>query len=403
MSILSATRRPMAQQSARPGVPWLTVATLALGLSCTTAFWFVSLEGTIGSPERFETPFATSLMVAVTLLPFFGAGVLGDPDAGQALVRSRAALPRQGGRHRGPVRRRPAPCSVIAALVASAVYDYHLQVPFIGRMAGMAPCTGSCVPREQHEILALHVRGVWLVGRWLLLTNAVLVTWLVAMWGGRIKLTTSPSGDAAEAPARAGGLRHDVRLLLGGMLVGAAVIHAAVVPEHLDEWLAAGVFFIALTTAELAVAGLLLTGHGGRRILLAAAAVSVIPLTAWLWSRTLGLPFGPEPGVTEAVGVPDVLACVLEVGALLAAIALLRPGRARAAPALGARPEPGGAGPGRRHRDRVHRHRAELVRRLRRRSQPDHVRDVAMRDDEQLAHQFTQESRPAGPLGGNRS
>ena len=182
------------------------------------------------------------------------------------------------------------------------------------------------MPREQHEILALHVRGVWLVGRWLLVTNAVLVTWLVAMWGGRIKLTTSPSGDAAEAPARAGGLRHDVRLLLGGMLVGAAVIHAAVVPEHLDEWLAAGVFFIALTTAELAVAGLLLTGHRGRRILFAAAAVSVIPLTAWLWSRTLGLPFGPEPGVTEAVGVPDVLACVLEVGALLAAIALLRPG-----------------------------------------------------------------------------
>ena len=76
MSILSATRRPRALRPARPGVPWLTVATLALGLSCTSAFWLVSLEGAIGSPQRFATPFATWLMLVVTLLPFFGAGVL---------------------------------------------------------------------------------------------------------------------------------------------------------------------------------------------------------------------------------------------------------------------------------------------------------------------------------------
>ncbi len=47
------------------------------------------------------------------------------------------------------------------------------------------------------------------------------------------------------------------------------------------------------------------------------------PLVAWLWSRTVGLPFGPEPGVAEAVGVPDVLACALEVVALLAVLGLL--------------------------------------------------------------------------------
>ena len=327
MSILSATRRPRVLRSARPGVPWLTVATLAVGLSCTTAFWLVSLEGAIGSPQRFATPFATWLMLTVTLLPFFGAGVVAllmlarhwfsaEPRFPDKVVLTGLLLT-AGGTLLG-----------IGALAVSAVYDYHLQVPHIGGMQGMAPCTGTCVPREQHEIFVLHVRGVWMVGRWLLLSNAVLVTWLVAMWGGRIKLTTSPADEAESGqagPARFGGLRRDVRLLLGAALVGAAIIHAAVVPEHLDEWLAAGLFFVALTMAELTVAGLLLTGHRGRRVLHSAVAVSVIPLCAWLWSRTIGLPFGPEPGVTEAIGVPDVLACALEVGALLAALALLRP------------------------------------------------------------------------------
>src|SRR3954454_10351979 len=37
-----------------------------------------------------------------------------------------------------------------------------------------------------------------------------------------------------------------------------------------------------------------------------------------------GLPFGPEAGVPERVGVPDILACSLEVGSLLAALALWR-------------------------------------------------------------------------------
>ena len=238
MSILSATRRPRALRSARPGVPWLTVATLALGLSCTTAFWLVSLEGAIGSPQRFATPFATWLMLVVTLLPFFGAGVLamlmlarhwfGPEPRFPDKVALTGLLLAAGGTLLG-----------IAALAVSAVYDYHLQVPHIGGMQGMAPCTGSCVPREQHEIFVLHVRGVWMVGRWLLLSNAVLVTWLVAMWGGRIKLTTSCADEVAAlqvAPARAGGLRRDVRLLLVGALVGAAIIHAAVMPEHLDEW-----------------------------------------------------------------------------------------------------------------------------------------------------------------------
>ena len=57
--------------------------------------------------------------------------------------------------------------------------------------------------------------------------------------------------------------------------------------------------------------------------LLAAAAVSAGPLLLWLWSRTTGLPFGPEPGEPEAIGLADCAACLLEVVTLVLAIALI--------------------------------------------------------------------------------
>ena len=81
----------------------------------------------------------------------------------------------------------------VAAIVASAVYDYSLQVPHIG-----AHGRDGALHRQLHPPRAARdprpARPRRGAGRSrLLLTNAVLVTWLVAMWGGRIKLTTSPS------------------------------------------------------------------------------------------------------------------------------------------------------------------------------------------------------------------
>jgi len=303
-------------------------------MSCTSAFWLVSLAGAVGSPERYRTPFATWVMMSLTLLPVFGAAVLGTLMlakhwfgpvlGGWARVTATALLILGVGTLVG-----------IAAIVASGAYDYHLQLAHIGRpMAGMASCTGDCIPRQQHDVLDLHIRGVNLVGQKLLLTNAVLVGWVVAMWGGRIKLTNrSWRGHGAveqhveQHSEPVGALANDVRLLLVGMLAGAAIIHAAIIPEHFGEWPAAGIFFTLLVVAELAVAGLVLTRIRERAALYAAAVLSVVPLVAWLWSRTIGLPFGPEPGAAESIGAPDVIACVLEVGVLLAVWALLDPGR----------------------------------------------------------------------------
>lgn len=338
MSTLSTFKpsRARAHGPARPGVPWGTVATLAVGMSCTSAFWLVALAGAVGSPERYQTPFATWVMTSVALLPVYGAGVLGT------LMLAK--------RWFGPALRWPGTVLAtglllilsgtvvgIAAIAASSAYDYSLQLPHIGsNMAGMASCTGDCIPQERHDIFSLHVRGVQLVSQKLLLTNAVLVLWMIAMWGGRITLSRSSKHDdgALEATPR-GSLANDVRLLLVGMVAGAALIHLAIIPEHLAEWPAAGLFFIVLTAGELAAAGLVLARFCERAALLAVIGLSVAPLVAWLWSRTVGLPFGPEPGVAEAGGVPDVLACILEIGVILTALALSRPARL-ARPALSA-------------------------------------------------------------------
>src|SRR6478672_6075326 len=118
MSTLSTLNPRRALHLARPGVPWATVATLSLALSGAGAFWLVGL------------------------LPLYGVGVLGAMTLAK--------------RWFGPEPRWPGKVLTtslmlvlagtivgIAALVASAAYDYSLQVQHITGMTGMSSCTGS--------------------------------------------------------------------------------------------------------------------------------------------------------------------------------------------------------------------------------------------------------------------
>ena len=153
----------------------------------------------------------------------------------------------------------------IAVLAASSAYDYRLQLHQDFMMGTMRQtCTGSCLTALDDASLWLQVRAVGWGSLILLVTNLVMVAWVVAFFGGRLKVSTP---RAADAPRQR---RADVlRTLLVVGLVGSAVIHAAVVPEHRTEWAAAGTFFVLLTVAELAAAGLLLlpgaTGRAARR------------------------------------------------------------------------------------------------------------------------------------------
>jgi hypothetical protein len=330
---ISTEARPGGVQQTRLTVPWKTVVALAVVLAYADGFWLTSLQGAVGAIERTQGPFASWLSESTVVLPVYVVAVLGVLTL---------AL-----RWFGPVLRRPRTIAAtlllivaagtvvgIAATVASSAYDYHLQSAQLRLMEAMqTSCSGNCLAKQQHETLAIHVRGLLLTSRWLLLTNLVLVAWLVAICGGRLKVsTTKHQADAATDARLPGGSRvKDLRLLLVGSLLASAAIHAALVPGHLNEW--AGASFMFLAVWELAIAGMLLVRLQERTLLRAAAVISVAPLVLWLYSRTGGLPFGPAPGLREGVGLPDVLVCALEVAALLAAVALLRaPGRQASRP-----------------------------------------------------------------------
>ena len=140
---------------------------------------------------------------------------------------------------------------------------------------------------------------------------------LVAFRGGRVVLSALREPRELRVPPS--------YLVLAASLVGASAIHAAVIPSHLEEWWAAGAFFLVLATAELAAANAVVAPRAGARApaLLAAITVSIVPLAVWWVSRTVGLPFGPEAGEPEPIGVADAMACVLELVGLAIALGLV--------------------------------------------------------------------------------
>ena len=97
--------------------------------------------------------------------------------------------------------------------------------------------------------------------------------------------------------------------------LGAAVIHFAVVPEHLDEYLPFGIAFIALGIAQLGMAIALLAD--GTRFRIPAIVLTLSVLSAWTLSRTAGLPVGPHAWVPEEIGMIDATAAILESALVL--------------------------------------------------------------------------------------
>ena len=110
------------------------------------------------------------------------------------------------------------------------------------------------------------------------------------------------------------------RVTAASCLFGAEAIHIAVMDHHFDEWVLAGLFFLAISLAEGVLAVALLTGSS-RRMSRLAIGISLATVALWLVSRTIGIEAGPAPG-TEPFGRADSIASLLE---LLTVAALLTP------------------------------------------------------------------------------
>ena len=301
----------------RVSVPWSQVLPLAVLLAFGNGFWIIVLRGAVGAIERTSDPFSSWLRESALLVPVYVVAVL---------VAFVVALRWLGRRSLGLggtalVIAAVAVSGTIAGVLlqaGSSVLDYRLQAAALNHMSIAHPgCDPSCLAARKDATSALLIESVGVGALLMLLTGLVLVGLLVAFRGGRVVLAGSRAPRELALPP--------LRVFLAAALVGAAAIHAAVIPEHLREWWAAGVFFIVLTAVELLAAVVLLSRRRWLQVpsLLVTVAVSIGPLLVWWVSRTSGLPFGPESGEAEAVGVADVMACLLELVAFAVALGLV--------------------------------------------------------------------------------
>ncbi len=101
-----------------------------------------------------------------------------------------------------------------------------------------------------------------------------------------------------------------------GMIVslslGAAVIHFAAAPHHYTELGDLGAGFIAAGAFQAAWARAA-NGTITRRTAWIGIAVNLGIIVAWIVSRSVGLPVGPEPWTPEVVGLPDGASTVFEL------------------------------------------------------------------------------------------
>jgi len=103
----------------------------------------------------------------------------------------------------------------------------------------------------------------------------------------------------------------------------AGVIHAVVTPEHFEEHVLFGLFFLAVTVLQMGVVVAAL--HRPSRALWIATAVGTVGVLAlWALSRTVGLPIGPEPWTAEPTGLPDVACALYEAGVVFGCLELAR-------------------------------------------------------------------------------
>jgi hypothetical protein len=116
----------------------------------------------------------------------------------------------------------------------------------------------------------------------------------------------------ATAQAPGGALRTIPTSWWAALSVGAAAIHFAVIPDHLEEWWAFGLFFAVLGWFQ-AVWPIAYLDRPSRRLALLAIAVNLATVVVWAWSRTSGLPVGPEPGMPEAIGAADLASTAFEI------------------------------------------------------------------------------------------
>jgi hypothetical protein len=122
------------------------------------------------------------------------------------------------------------------------------------------------------------------------------------------------------------------RKLAAAVSVSSAVIHVSASVHHFSEYWLFGTLFLVAAAAEIAWSARVWR-HDSPALLVAGAVLQLGVVAVWVWSRTMGLPIGPDAGEAERIGALDVQSTVDELLTVLL-VALLLPrlslGRSRA-------------------------------------------------------------------------
>ena len=218
----------------------------------------------------------------------------------------------------------------MAEATVSAAADYTTQANELTHVHSIHTTTVAAAPATadvnnptaltalnaaRRSTLTAHVRGLKKLSVLLLVTNIVLVLWVLAVRAGRLWLPTASDARTSPVVDR----RMPVRVAVAvACLLGAQFLHWHVIDQHAQEWRASGVFFFVLALCEGALA-ILVVARLRPSVAAAAIVISVVPVMIWAWDRTLGLPFGPTRGVRGTIGRSDVMSVVFElvtIGAL---------------------------------------------------------------------------------------
>lgn len=143
--------------------------------------------------------------------------------------------------------------------------------------------------------------------------------------GARLDFTLagvgSPTSEGAGEDARGPWLRSVAAV---GFL-GAALIHLGQVALHVSEGLVFAGFFALVGILQLGAAAALVRARQPLWYWLGIVG-SGTTIGIWLVSRSIGLPFGAEPGSREAIGTADAAASLLEGITIVALLVWLRAG-----------------------------------------------------------------------------
>ena len=217
------TARALRDEPDRSHLRWVTLALLAVLIAFVDGFWTTSLRGAVGAIEQTQEPFEAWMRSSELTLPFYVLAVV------VAAVIARRWV---GTGRRNLVEPLAVALLVVVtttlvgvgAMAVNAVNDYHLQSERLAvvhaRHVGTDPagsvhdpaehadhaadegCNALC--RAQRSTLAVHERAVAYGGVVLLLTNLLLVGFLVVLWDVRLwarHAPTVPGAGAASVPS----------------------------------------------------------------------------------------------------------------------------------------------------------------------------------------------------------